>query len=162
MKYVAIALFFGVLAAVLWPVVSGRGGGKSSGGEKPSAKTSEPVVVWAHGGFAPSANCVVDRALAVKSVDSKGVDFVFAGDDYWGSTHDDPSMRCCAFYWDGGKYVGGFWEWGSPDRTSRAFDNITGRYKGWEPAKFNAAKKLAFCVCSKDGKHRTPIVEIER
>jgi hypothetical protein len=89
---------------------------------------------------------------------AKGATFKFSG-SFWGATHADPTMRCCAFYESGGRWIGGFWEWGSPDRTYRGYENIADKYKGWDPAAWNAAKRRAFCVCSKDGKKRTNIVE---
>jgi hypothetical protein len=117
------------------------------------------ALVWKHGGFdgskaAEDPNC---RILSA-SHSAKGVTFQFSG-SFWGATHADPTMRCCAFYESGGRWIGGFWEWGSPDRTYRGYENISDKYKGWDAAAWNASKKRAFCICSKDGRKRTNIVE---
>jgi hypothetical protein len=114
---------------------------------------------WRYGGFdgskaAEDPNC---RILSA-SHSAKGATFKFSG-SFWGATHADPTMRCCAFYESGGKWIGGFWEWGSPDRTYRGYENITDKYKGWDAAAWNAAKRRAFCICSKDGKKRTNLIE---
>lgn len=129
-------------------------GGASSGtGDSFSAD-------WRYGGFNGS-KAKEDSACQIKSVSmsSKGVTFKLSG-SWWGATHDNPTMRCCAFYKDGsGKWVGGFWEWGSPDRTYRSFANIDDGYKGWNAKPFHASKKHAFVICSKDGKYRSNFIE---
>lgn len=124
-----------------------------SGGIDPAA------LDWRYGGFDGSkakedSSCRILSAVA----GSNGVTFKFSG-SFWGATHADPTMRCCAFYEDGGKWIGGFWEWGSPDRTYRGYDNINTRYKNWDPAPFKAALRRAFCICSKDGKFRSNLIE---
>ena len=124
-----------------------------------SSASTEPILDFRYGGF-DGSKAKEDGACQIKSVsvNGKGVMFKFSG-SWWGATHDNPTMRCCAFYKDGsGKWVGGFWEWGSPDRTYRAFTNIDDGYKGWNAKAFRAAKELAFMVCSKDGKNRSNIV----
>lgn len=135
----------------------------------PAATQPAPVAVpsgiapatldWRFGGF-DGSKAKEDPACRILSAvaGSNGVTFKFSG-SFWGATHADPTMRCCAFYESGGRWVGGFWEWGSPDRTYRGYENITGKYKNWDPAAWNAAKKRAFCICSKDGKKRTNLIE---
>lgn len=134
--------------------------GSSSGAvAEPSSSFSAD---WRYGGF-NGGKAVEDKACQISaiSVSSKGVTFKFSGGgSWWGATHDNPTMRCCAFYKDGsGKWVGGFWEWGSPDRTYRAFTNINDGYKGWDAKAFHASKKHAFVICSKDGKRRSNFIE---
>lgn len=132
----------------------------------PSVDASKPVVAdsfvadWRYGGFNGS-KAVEDKSCQIKSVSTsgKGVTFKLSG-SWWGATHESPTMRCCAFYKDGsGRWVGGFWEWGSPDRTYRAFTNINDGYKGWDAKAFFAAKKHGFVICSKDGKKRSNFIE---
>lgn len=129
----------------------------SSKAEKQTAIQLE----WRYGNFKPASDCKEDRELVYVKSDGKSVTFQLPSKDYWGATHENPTMRCCAFYWDGSKYVGGFWEWQSPDRKNREFTNIKGNYGGWSAGKdaFLNAKRRAFVVCSKDGRHRTNIVE---
>ena len=127
------------------------------------ASSAEPAAFsadWRFGGF-NGAKAVEDASCQIKSVSvsGKGVTFKFSGGSWWGATHGDPTMRCCAFYRDGsGKWVGGFWEWGSPDRTYRAFTNIDDGYKGWDAKAFRSAKEHAFAICSKDGKRRSNVI----
>ena len=137
-------------------------GGKetdSGHGEKPASASPSVALDFKYGGFNGS-KAIEDPNCQIKSVSmsGKGVTFKMSG-SWWGATHDNPTMRCCAFYKDGsGKWVGGFWEWGSPDRTYRAFTNIDDGYKGWDAKAFHAAKEYAFCICSKDGKKRSNVV----
>jgi hypothetical protein len=136
--------------------------GKDNGagqGEKPASSSSSVALNWKYGGF-NGGKAIEDPNCQIKSLSmsSKGVTFKFSG-SWWDATHDNPTMRCCVFYKDGsGKWVGGFWEWGSPDRSYRAFTNIDDGYKGWDAKAFHAAKEYAFCICSKDGKKRSNIV----
>ena len=139
------------------------GAGGNSTTEAPSAEnpsgSASISLDFRYGGF-KGGNAKEDSSCQITSisVSSKGVTFKLSG-SWWGATHDDPTMRCCAFYKDGaGKWVGGFWEWGSPDRKYRAFTNIDDGYKGWDSKAFRAAKELAFVICSKDGKKRSNIV----
>lgn len=151
---------------------TGRAGDDRAIGERdgsmvtPSDGTSKPVAAdsfvadWRYGGFNGS-RAVEDKSCQIKSVSTsgKGVTFKLTG-SWWGATHDSPTMRCCAFYKDGSdRWVGGFWEWGSPDRTYRAFTNINDGYKGWDAKAFFAAKKHGFVICSKDGKKRSNFIE---
>lgn len=133
--------------------------GDSGKGKSPEPSSPSVALDFRYGGFNGS-KAVEDPNCQIKSVSvsSKGVTFKLSG-SWWGATHDNPTMRCCVFYKDGsGKWVGGFWEWGSPDRTYRAFTNINDGYKGWNAMAFNAAKEFAFVICSKDGKKRSNIV----
>lgn len=65
----------------------------------------------------------------------------------------------CAFYEDGGRWVGGKFDWISTSRTSRSFDNIKSGYNGWDAAAFFGAKRHGFCIVSKDGKRRSNFIE---
>lgn len=134
------------------------GGGETTAGSTPVAAVS---LDWKYGSFNGS-KAAEDPSCQITSisVSSKGVTFKFSGGSWWGATHDNPTMRCCAFYkTDSGKWVGGFWEWGSPDRKYRAFTNINDGYKGWDAKAFNSAKKHLFVICSKDGKKRSNFIE---
>lgn len=132
----------------------------SGNGKSPEPTSPSVALNFKYGGFNGS-KAIEDPNCQIKSLSmsSKGVTFKFSGGSWWGATHDNPTMRCCAFYkTDSGKWVGGFWEWGSPDRKYRAFTNIDDGYKGWNAKAFRAAKELAFVICSKDGKKRSNIV----
>ena len=148
------------------PVPAGEGEAGAEGHahpcEEPEAAGTEGSfnAAWRYGGF-DGSRAKEDSACRIKSVSmsDKGVEFKFSG-SWWGATHDNPTMRCCAFFKSGDKWVGGFWEWGSPDRTYRAFTNIDDGYNGWSGSDFHAAKEYAFLICSKDGKKRSNVVYV--
>lgn len=123
------------------------------------------VLDWAYG------NCNGSKAVEDTSAsgyrltrftfDGKTVRFDGTG-SMWGNTHDKPEARNCLFFRDGGKYVGGFFEWGDPSRTSRAIDNITSKYGGWAPSRLAKATEFAFCIADKAGKRRTNVLTFRR
>ena len=76
-----------------------------------------------------------------------------------GDTKKGPMILACAFYEDGGKWVGGKFDWIDEHRSSRSLENIHGGYGGWNAGAWNAAKKRAFCVMSFDGKYRSNLLE---
>lgn len=76
-----------------------------------------------------------------------------------GSTAKGPMVLACAFYDEGGTWVGGKFDWIDEKRSSRSLSNIRSGYRGWDAAAWNAAKKRAFCVMSADGKYRSNLIE---
>jgi len=76
-----------------------------------------------------------------------------------GDTKKGPMILACAFYEDGGKWVGGKFDWIDEHRSSRSLENIHDGYGGWNAGAWNAAKKRAFCVMSFDGKYRSNLLE---
>lgn len=71
-----------------------------------------------------------------------------------------PMVLACAFVWDGGKWVGGKFDWIDESRSSRPLANIlVERYHGWSPDAWTSAKRRAFCVASADGKLRSNLIE---
>ena len=89
---------------------------------------------WCYGG-ANGAGAVEDVSqegytLHSASVNERGIRFQGSG-SMWGYSHDRTDARNCLFFEEGGTFHGGFWEWGSVDRTYRGFDNIYSGYKGW-------------------------------
>lgn len=79
-----------------------------------------------------------------------------------GDTGKGPMILACAFYEDGGKWVGGKFDWIDEHRSSRSLENIHGGYGGWNAGAWNAAKKRAFCVVAADGKFRSNLLEETR
>lgn len=77
----------------------------------------------------------------------------------WGLGDADAGALACAFYWDGSGWIGGKFDWISTSRTSRDWNNLNGRYNGWDPDAFWNAPKRAFCIVSRDGKRRTNLLE---
>ena len=76
-----------------------------------------------------------------------------------GDTEKGPMILSCAFYDEGGKWVGGKFDWIDEKRSTRPLENIHDGYGGWNAAAWNAAKKRAFCVMSADGKYRSNLIE---
>lgn len=76
-----------------------------------------------------------------------------------GSTAKGPMVLACAFYDEGGKWVGGKFDWIDEKRSTRPLKNIHDGYGGWNAAAWNAAKRRAFCVMSADGKYRSNLIE---
>lgn len=156
----AYTIYTNISVRVKGSGASGENVGAPSSGDAPEPSSSPFIADWRYGGF-NGGSAVEDKSCQIKSVSTsgKGVTFKLSG-SWWGATHESPTMRCCAFYKDSsGKWVGGFWEWGSPDRTYRAFTNINDGYKGWDAKAFFAAKKHGFVICSKDGKKRSNFIE---
>lgn len=128
-------------------------------GKKDSFDASK--LVWCFGGENGS-NAKEDTSsggykLLSVSVNYRGVTFDGNG-AMWGYHHNNAYARNCIFFEEGGKWYGGFWEWGSVDRTYRAFDNIYSGYKGWDKNRFNRATKVAFLIMTKDGSKRSNVV----
>ena len=129
---------------------------KHHGGSTPDGKKLK--IEWVYGGV-NGANAKEDTSATgynMKSVrfDGKTVKFEGVG-GMWGNTHAKPEARNCLFFKEGDTYFGGFYEWGDPTRTSRPIDNITGKYKGWDPARLARATEFAFCVTDYSGKNRS-------
>ena len=76
-----------------------------------------------------------------------------------GDTKKGPMILACAFYEDGGKWIGGKFDWIDEHRSSRSLENIHGGYGGWNAGAWIAAKKRAFCAMSEDGKYRSNLLE---
>ena len=147
-----IKFVFLTMLAISFVTVSGcKWFKKHDGGDSAPSKFN---VEWIYGG--------VNGAVAVEDTSATGyklnsVKFDGTG-SMWGNTHDKPKARNCLFFKDGKTYYGGFFEWGDPTRTSRAIDNINGKYKGWDPAKVANATEFAYCITDKSGKKRSNFV----
>ena len=136
----------------------GGSGGGSHGGGGGSAKIDPE---WCYGGEngSKAKEDTSANGYKLKSVSFDGKNVKFSGSgNMWGATHGSPTARNCLFFKEGGKWYGGFFEWGSPDRTTRAIANIEGRYKGWQPSRVAAAKEFAFCLMDKASKNRSNFV----
>ena len=75
-----------------------------------------------------------------------------------GDTKKGPMILACAFYEDGGKWIGGKFDWIDEHRSSRPLENIHGGYNGWNASAFRAARRHAFCVVSANGKFRSNLI----
>lgn len=127
--------------------------------EEPAPAGPAPALEWRYGGF-DGSRAVEDPECRIvsASMNRDRVTFRFSG-PWWGATHENPTMRCCIFFKDpSGAWRGGFWEWGSPDRTTRDFANIADGYNGWSHAAFLAASEYLVLVCDRRGSRRSNIV----
>ena len=123
-----------------------------------------PALDWCWGGFNGSKAAESGEArIKGLRVTSSGLSYSWekGGCEALGASGKDDAGHtlACLFLEDG---RGGKFDWISTSRTSRSFENIEGRYNGWDPAAFKASRKLYFCVCSADGKRRTNLIEAAR
>ncbi len=136
----------------------GQSGGGSGGGSHGGGSSAKINPDWCYGGQNGSKTVEDTSAngyrLTSFSFDGKNVRFSGSG-KMWGATHENHSARNCLFFKEGGKWYGGFFEWGDDSRRTRAINNITSGYGGWQPARLAAAKEFAFCLTDKGCKHRT-------
>ncbi len=120
------------------------------------------AISWKYGGF-DGSKAAEDPATQIRDLklSGDGLSYKWAKGDLsnWGLSKTDAGALACAFWWDGSRWVGGKFDWISTSRTTRDFKNIRGRYHGWDPDRFFAAKRRAFCIISKDGKRRTNLLE---
>ena len=75
-----------------------------------------------------------------------------------GSTSKGPMVVACAFYEEGGRWIGGKMDWADEARSSRDTEKIHGGYNGWQSAGWDSAARRAFCVVSADGKLRSNLI----
>lgn len=140
---------------------SGGSAPASGGGGSSSGSGSKINPEWCYGGEngAKAKEDTSANGYTLKSVSFDGKNVKFSGSGkMWGATHEKPTARNCLFFKEGGKWYGGFFEWGDGTRTTRAINNIEGRYKGWQPARVAAAKEFAFCLMDKESKNRSNFV----
>ena len=120
---------------------------------------------WCYGGqrpYGPVEDTTYDGfRIESASADNKGIRFRGEG-RMWGYTHNEAKARNCIFFEEGGVYHGGFWEWGSPDRTYRGFENIYSGYKGWNAQRFLKSKKWLFFIMTDGGSKRSNGIFIDR
>ena len=126
---------------------------------------ANPVeIAWKYGGV-DGSRAVETAAARIGSlrITSDGLSYKWeaGGCEALGATSrtDCDHTLACAFWWDGSRWVGGKFDWISTSRTTRDFKNIRDRYHGWDPDRFFAAKRRAFCILSKDGRKRTNLIE---
>ena len=130
----------------------------------PAPGAVAPPIAWKYGGF-DGSRAVETAAARIGSlrITSDGLSYKWeaGGCEALGATSrtDCDHTLACAFLFDGSRWVGGKFDWISTSRTTRDFKNIRGRYHGWDPDKFFAAPKVAFCIMSADGKRRTNLIE---
>lgn len=121
-----------------------------------------PAIDFRYGGFDGSKAAEdPNTQIGGLTVSKSGMRYKWTRGDLgnWGLGNTDAGALICAFYRDGSRWVGGKFDWISTSRTTRGWENIEGRYNGWEPDKFFGADRVAVCICSKDGRRRTNLAE---
>lgn len=139
-----------------------NGEGAQASSDSPSSPSS-PVLLFRYGGF-DGSRAVEDQATWIEAFrfTSTGMSYQWASSSLrpWGLEDTEAGALACAFYWSDKeqKWIGGKFDWISTSRTSRSWENIRGRYNGWDPDAFFSAKRHAFCIVSRDGKRRTNLL----
>ena len=130
---------------------------------QPSQPSPAPVLVFRYGGFdgsraAEDPRCRISKLRIGKDSLSFHWDTGIPSDWPRGDTKKGPMILACAFYEEGGRWIGGKFDWVDEHRSSRPLENVHDGYNGWDAAAWKAAKKHAFCVVSADGKFRSNLL----
>ena len=143
------------------------GAGESSGSTEAapsSAPAAAPVLDFRFGGF-KGGTAVADPRCRISGlkVGSDSLSFKWETGipvDWKRETLEKgPMILACAFYEEGGRWIGGKFDWIDENRSSRSLENVHTGYGGWNAAAWKSAKKRAFCVVSADGKYRSNLLE---
>ena len=139
----------------------GEGAQASSG--SPSSPGS-PVLDFRYGGFDGSKAVEDPRCrLALVSITKDRIAYKWASgipaDWKRGKTSKGMMVIACAFYEEGGRWIGGKMAWTDEARTIREATHIHDGYNGWQSAGWDSASRRAFCVMSADGRHRSNLLE---
>lgn len=130
--------------------------------EAPATAAPSGALVYRYGGF-DGSRAAEDPATQIASLHITRSKLTYKWTQgnlrNWGLGDADAGALACAFYWDGSGWIGGKFDWISTSRTSRDWNNLNGRYNGWDPDAFWSAPKRAFCIVSRDGKRRTNLLE---
>jgi hypothetical protein len=127
---------------------------------EPKPVSDEPKLNWCWGGFNGSKSTETDKAQIKNlkvSNDKMSYEWAAGGCENLGATSsgDADHTLACLFLDDG---RGGKFDWISTSRKTRDFNNIHGGYNGWDANAFKNAKKVWFCICSRNGLVRTNLI----
>lgn len=77
----------------------------------------------------------------------------------WGLSDGNAGALACFFVQRAdGRWVGGKFDWISTSRTTRGFENIRARYRGWTLSGVPNPCPCAFVIVSSNGKKRTNVI----
>ncbi len=128
-----------------------------------SSSSSSPAAApmdWRYGGFDGSKAKEDPRCrFSLVSIGKDKIAYKWESGIPSDWSRDGTLVVAAAFFWDGGKWVGGKFEWTDESRSSRSAANIHDGYHGWDAAAWDGAARRAFCVASADGKHRSNLIE---
>lgn len=116
---------------------------------------------WRFGGFNGSG-AIHNPSVVISnlSINKSGMSYSWQSggcENLGAKDRSDAACIAALFCLVDGVWIGGKFEWVSTSRLTRSWHNIAG-YNGWSMATFNAAKKYAFVVISRDGRHRSNII----
>ena len=137
-----------------------------------SPETSSPDEVdfasleWCYGGFNGGKATLADCRIKSLKVTRSGLSYAWerggCEDLDRSCSHSNPCCTCALFCRIGGKWVGGKFDHISTDRRTRGFENIDGRYGGWDHGALSEATAFAFVIEDDGGKRRTNVIVQER
>lgn len=139
-----------------------HGEGAQASSDSPSSPSS-PVLVFKYGGFkgdkaVEDSRCRISQLKIGSDSLTFRWDTKIPGDWKRETLEKGPMIVVAAFVWDGGRWIGGKFDWIEESRSSRSLENIKGGYGGWDGTSWTAAKKHAVCVVSADGKFRSNLL----
>lgn len=117
---------------------------------------------WRWGGFRGGKATLADCRIAGLRVTPNGLSYkwtVGGCEDLDRScSHSKPCCTCALFCRIDGKWIGGKFDHISTDRRTRDFENIDGRYGGWEPEAISKATAFAFVILDDGARRRTNVI----
>ena len=139
-----------------------HGDGAQASSDSPDSPSS-PVLVFKYGGFkgdkaVEDSRCRISQLKIGSDALSFRWDTKIPGDWKRETLEKGPMIVVAAFVWDGGRWIGGKFDWIDESRSSRSLENIKGGYGGWDGTSWTAAKRHAVCVVSADGKFRSNLL----
>jgi len=127
-------------------------------------KSDNPKLNWCWGGFDGSKATETDKAqIKNLKVSSDGLSYEWAAggcENLGANSKDDKDHTIACLFLEDGR--GGKFDWISTSRKTRDFKNIHGGYKGWDANAFKRAKKVWFCIISRNGLVRTNLISANK
>lgn len=144
---------------------SGEGGGSGpSAGKNTDAGDSLDFALldWRWGGLRGGKAALADCRIAGLRVTPNGLSYKWTvggcEDLDRACSHSKPCCTCALFCRIDGKWIGGKFDHISTDRRTRDFENIEGRYGGWEPESLSKATAFAFVILDDGARRRTNVI----
>lgn len=123
-------------------------------------------LVWKFANVNASGAKLTSAKISNLKISKGGLTYSWAGDTLssWGISNGDhtKAYACLFVKKSDGTWVGGKFDWVSTSRTSRDFENITGRhagYGGWTLSGVPNPCEAAFVIVSADKKKRTNVIK---
>lgn len=117
---------------------------------------------WRWGGFRGGKAALADCRIKSLKVTRSGLSYAWerggCEDLDRACSHSNPCCTCALFCRIGGKWVGGKFDHISTDRKTRGFENIDGRYGGWDPGALSKASAFAFVILDDGARRRTNVI----